>query len=301
MKLQADIEEHKRATATALRPAARTAPAPAPRAYAPSQMVAPQQPYAAPMAMGTAAGWAQADATNGWGEYRDPTSAHIYFYNSRTGESSWVRPPELAPATQAGKKAHPRVSGGVNVGGGTTNPNKGPPGANLFIARAMRRGDVDLYDSAQLRATFEPYGRLLRAEMSVDKETGANKGFGFVSFAEVDAADRAIAFLQGQVIAGKPLRIEKTKEDGGIHSQPGQPPPPAATVGGGGGILGVIPPAVPPAMPAMVPGGMVPPMGGYAQALMGGGVGWGAYGAAPIPPSAGIYGGHVGGAYPPRY
>lgn len=277
MKLQTDIDEHKRATASA-----RAATAP----YAPPPQAAPQQPQQQPYAAAhypASAGGAWPQDANGWGEFRDPTSGQAYFYNSRTGESSWVRPPELSSPTAAptaAKPRGPRAPGGGGGGGGG-NPNKGPPGANLFIARAMRRGDVDLYDSAQLRATFEVYGPLLRAEMAVDKESGANKGFGFVSFADVQAADRAIGFLQGQVVAGKALRIEKTKEDGA-------PQPAAAGVGMGMGMGGT----------ALGMGMMPHPlMGGYAQAVVGG-AGWGPYGGMSAPPPAGAY---MGGAYPPRY
>ncbi|KAJ1635183.1 hypothetical protein T492DRAFT_968736 [Pavlovales sp. CCMP2436] len=157
----------------------------------------------------------QAPGAAGWGEHKDPTTGHSYFYNSMTGESSWVRPAALAASQRA-----PRAGGGA---GGTSAPGKGPAGANLFIARAMRRGDVDIYDSAALRASFEQYGTVTRAEISTDKVTGLSKGFGFVSFANVEDADRSIQYLQGQVIQGKSMRIEKTKEDGGESAAPSQP------------------------------------------------------------------------------
>lgn len=68
-------------------------------------------------------------------------------------------------------------------------------------------------DSITNRGVWE-FGVVTRAEMSFDKATGQNKGFGFISFARVEDADRAIASLQGQFINGKAIRIEKTKEDG---------------------------------------------------------------------------------------
>ena len=47
----------------------------------------------------------------------------------------------------------------------------------------------------------------------MDKDTGISKGFGFVSFDSVQAADAAIAEMNGAMIAGRQIRIEKTAED----------------------------------------------------------------------------------------
>eukprot|EP00967_Tisochrysis_lutea_P101242 scaffold151731_cov31-Tisochrysis_lutea.AAC.2 len=57
---------------------------------------------------------------------------------------------------------------------------------------------------------FEPYGQLLRAEMTHDKETGAPKGYGFVSYSDPASADQAMLHLNQQVIYDKQIRIEKT-------------------------------------------------------------------------------------------
>ncbi|KAG8460763.1 hypothetical protein KFE25_010818 [Diacronema lutheri] len=294
-KLQADVDEHKRATAALVPQPRSAATLPAQRAYMP-----PRAPHISiqQAAHGGAVAWV--GDTNGWGEYRDPASAHVYYYNALTNESSWTRPPELGPAahSQPQPSAKPRGArgaggGGGGGGGGGTPAAKGPPGANLFIARAMRRGDVDQYDSAQLRATFEAYGPVVRAEMSCDKESGANKGFGFVSFADVESADRAISCLQGQVIMGKPLRIEKTKEDGATTGPPG---PTAAHAAHAAAAFGIVP-------PGLMPGMMPQAMGGYGSALLGAAAGWGAHAAGAMPPPAGMYapGAHVGGAFPPHY
>lgn len=135
----------------------------------------------------------------GWMEHRDD-SGRVFYYNSATQQSTWERPPEYNPP-------------GLALGNATRPQEKGPPGANLFVARALRRGEFDELDSTQLRAAFAPYGKVTRAEIALDKTTGLSKGYGFVSFASVEEADRAIAYLNGQIIAGKPVRIEKTKED----------------------------------------------------------------------------------------
>ena len=50
---------------------------------------------------------------------------------------------------------------------------KGPPGANLFIVRKMRRGEYDDFSDEQLREAFARFGTLVRCEITVDKDTGA--------------------------------------------------------------------------------------------------------------------------------
>ena len=44
----------------------------------------------------------------------------------------------------------------------------------------------------QLIAIFETVGRVLRFRLITDKDTGRSKGFGFLDFADPDAADSAI-------------------------------------------------------------------------------------------------------------
>jgi len=128
---------------------------------------------------------------------------HLYYYNAHTGASSWERPPDHHPAKRQ------------NVGIGVGVPKaKGPPGANLFVVRKMRRGEFDEFYDHHLAEAFERFGTLLRAEITVDKDTGVSKGFGFVSFTEAAAADAAMAAMNGAMVGGRQIRIEKTSEDG---------------------------------------------------------------------------------------
>lgn len=129
-----------------------------------------------------------------WTEQTNPENGMTYYWNSRTGESVYERPADYNPPL----------------------PNrKGPVGANLFVVRKMRRGDFDTFTDVDLRAECSKYGTVLRAEMTVDKATGMSKGFGFVSLSTVEEADAAIAGLNGAWVAGREMRVEKTKEDGG--------------------------------------------------------------------------------------
>ena len=58
-----------------------------------------------------------------------------------------------------------------------------------FDVGPVRRQPTD----RDLRAEFEKFGPLLRCEITLDRETGQSRGFGFVSFTCVEHADAAIA------------------------------------------------------------------------------------------------------------
>lgn len=134
-----------------------------------------------------------------WSEHYTP-EGHLYYYNAMTGASSWERPPDYFGGKPAG--GVPRPGGGTKA--------KGPPGANLFVVRKMRRGEYDDFDDAQLRDAFARFGNLIRAEITLDKETGVSKGFGFVSFSSVEEADAAMVAMNGAMIGGRQIRIEKS-------------------------------------------------------------------------------------------
>ena len=76
----------------------------------------------------------------------------------------------------------------------------------------MRAGEYDEFNDADLRAEFSKYGTVTRAAMTIDKETGWSKGFGFVSFSSVQEADVALQSVHGSYMAGREWKVEKTRE-----------------------------------------------------------------------------------------
>ena len=52
-----------------------------------------------------------------------------------------------------------------------------------------------------------------RAEMTIDKENGWSKGFGFVSFANVEEADAAMKAVHSSWMAGREMKVEKTHDN----------------------------------------------------------------------------------------
>lgn len=67
-----------------------------------------------------------------------------------------------------------------------------------------------------LRQAFEAHGEVASARVIMDRETGRARGFGFVEMPNAEEARKAIAALNNQPIAGRPVRVNEArpKDDG---------------------------------------------------------------------------------------
>lgn len=63
----------------------------------------------------------------------------------------------------------------------------------------------------ELRRQFEVYGEVVSATVIKDRETGRSKGFGFVEFAEDDAAKDAVIALNEREIDGRPIKVSEAR------------------------------------------------------------------------------------------
>jgi RNA recognition motif-containing protein len=59
-----------------------------------------------------------------------------------------------------------------------------------------------------LRSAFSPHGEISEAIVISDRETGRSRGFGFVTFEDDEAADKAIAALNGTELDGRSIRVD---------------------------------------------------------------------------------------------
>lgn len=76
-----------------------------------------------------------------------------------------------------------------------------------------------------LRQAFERFGEVTDAKVILDRDTGRSRGFGFVSFADDQAASTAINEMNGASLEGRSIKVNEA-EDKGFRSGGG---------GGGGG------------------------------------------------------------------
>jgi RNA recognition motif-containing protein len=80
------------------------------------------------------------------------------------------------------------------------------------MAKKLYVGSLS-YDTNEsgLRGLFEPFGTLLSVAVIIDKMTGRSKGFGFVEFEDSNAADEAIAQINGKEVDGRTLTVNEAR------------------------------------------------------------------------------------------
>ncbi|MFW6108169.1 MAG: RNA recognition motif domain-containing protein [bacterium] len=73
------------------------------------------------------------------------------------------------------------------------------------------------YDTndATLRAAFEEYGEVVRAQVIYDRDTGRSRGFGFVEMPSDSEATVAIEALNGTELDGRTLNVDQARPRGG--------------------------------------------------------------------------------------
>lgn len=77
---------------------------------------------------------------------------------------------------------------------------------------------------ADLRETFSQFGEITEATVITDRDTGRSRGFGFVTFEDSAASEKAIATLDGSNLDGRTIKVNEAK--------------PRRESGGGGGYGG---------------------------------------------------------------
>ena len=69
-----------------------------------------------------------------------------------------------------------------------------------------------------LHEAFAQFGEITEAKVICDRDSGRSRGFGFVTFVDEEAADKAISALDGTELDGRPVKVNVARErnrDGG--------------------------------------------------------------------------------------
>ena len=88
-------------------------------------------------------------------------------------------------------------------------------------------------NDASLQAAFTSFGDITEAKVITDRETGRSRGFGFVTFTEASAGERAIAEMDSKEIDGRAVRVNEAQARSGGNRGGGR-----GGYGGGGGGRG---------------------------------------------------------------
>ena len=141
------------------------------------------------------------------------------FFSSDTGPDDDGRsgPEPTAPAATSGGKYVPpsmRGAGGVRAPGesmrGVGNRDDLPTLRVTNISEDTQEND--------LRELFGVFGRVARVYVGRDRETGAGKGFAFVSFEDKAAAQKAIDKVNGRGYDNLILSVQWSRKSIGVQS-----------------------------------------------------------------------------------
>jgi cold-inducible RNA-binding protein len=89
---------------------------------------------------------------------------------------------------------------------------------NIFVGNLSYQAT-----QADLQAAFEAYGGVERVNVVTDRDTGQPRGFAFVEMSDAQAAQTAIAHLNGAELYGRAMNVNEAR------------PKPASSGGGGYG------------------------------------------------------------------
>ncbi|EPE09471.1 transformer-sr ribonucleoprotein [Ophiostoma piceae UAMH 11346] len=178
----------------------------------------------------------------------EPTSGERFDDDGARYERDEQR--SASPRRDEGQESAPRRSASPGTAG--DRPNKGDndsrngggdddgainPGSNLFVTGIHPR-----LSEAEVTRLFEKYGEVEKCQIMRDPHSKESRGFGFVKMVTSDQADAAKDGLQGEVIDGRSLSIEKarrarprTPTPGKYFGPPKRDPRGGGSVGGGGG------------------------------------------------------------------
>ncbi|XP_062167432.1 small RNA-binding protein 11, chloroplastic-like isoform X1 [Alnus glutinosa] len=100
------------------------------------------------------------------------------------------------------------------------------------IASRLFVGGLSSYTTEQrLSEAFSQYGQVVEAKIAMDRVSDRSKGFGFVTFASEDEAEKAIAEMNGKALNGRVIFVDyaklKTSFGGGMAEARGPPEPTA--------------------------------------------------------------------------
>jgi RNA recognition motif-containing protein len=63
-----------------------------------------------------------------------------------------------------------------------------------------------------LHEAFAQFGEITEAKVITDRDSGRSRGFGFVTFTDDEAADKAIAEMNGFQLDGRPIRVDVAQD-----------------------------------------------------------------------------------------
>jgi RNA recognition motif-containing protein len=89
---------------------------------------------------------------------------------------------------------------------------------NIYVGNLPFRMTAD-----ELEQLFQPFGRIERAKVITDPQTGKSRGFGFVEFADRNEGQKAVDALNGKEVGGRAIRVNEARRPDKRHASARSP------------------------------------------------------------------------------
>ena len=111
-----------------------------------------------------------------------------------------------------GRPAKGRIGGFATTdtqGWSTNHPERktGAMSKKLFVGSLS----WDTTDEG-LHEAFAQFGEITEAKVITDRDSGRSRGFGFVTFSDDEAADKAMSAMNGFQLDGRPIRVDVAQD-----------------------------------------------------------------------------------------
>jgi CUG-BP- and ETR3-like factor len=136
-----------------------------------------------------------------WTKYMTD-DGRAYYHNKVTNKTQWEAPEEQ----DSGVGGIIGLSDEVQEDNTNSLPiglEKGPQGANIFVY-----GLPDKWKEREFADEFKRFGKLFSIKVIYDKDTGASRGYGFISYTEPGPAEEAVRTMHGSMLAGRRLKVQ---------------------------------------------------------------------------------------------
>ncbi|XP_076918198.1 small RNA-binding protein 11, chloroplastic-like [Bidens hawaiensis] len=91
----------------------------------------------------------------------------------------------------------------------------GPPSSLISrrgVASRLYVAGLSFYTTEKaLQDAFAQYGQVVEANVMMDKVSSRSKGFGFITYASADEAEKAITEMDGKTLHGRIITVELAK------------------------------------------------------------------------------------------
>ena len=87
---------------------------------------------------------------------------------------------------------------------------------NVYVGNIPRQASED-----DVRALFEPFGKIMSVNIIKDKFTQESKGFGFVEMSKKSEGEAAIEALNGKDLMGQALTVNEARPKSESHGPRG--------------------------------------------------------------------------------